>query len=174
MAMEIEVTDVPAQRVYALSSGPSPIPREQLSPLIWRLFDQLDARLHQAGIIPPAIHLVWYERVTGYLDAPSIRVWVGYTAPSATPSVPSASSAPLAPAADMSPIVLEGAHAAVSRVVGPPQSISASWDQLIEQVRANGGHTIGWARQVHEKAYPSPESEWVTQLQLPFTGDLRR
>jgi len=161
-AMEIEIADVPPQHVYALSSGPSPIPREQLSQLIWRLFDQLDARLARAGIVPPPIHLVWYERLTGYLGQPSIRVWVGYAAPSGTEQRSS----------EISPVVLEGAHAAVSRVEGPPQSIAASWEELIEWVRSHGGHTRGWARQVHQQAYPLPEDRWVTELQLPFTGEL--
>lgn len=160
MAMDIEITDVPPQRVYAMSSGPAPIPRDQLHVLIWRLFDQLDARLDAVGILPPPVHLVWYERVTGYIDQPSLRVWVGYTAEAE------------AREGEISPVVLDGAHVAVGRVVGDAQLILDSWNELIDWVRSHGGHTVGWARQVHEKAWPLPEGQWETELQLPFTGEL--
>jgi effector-binding domain-containing protein len=158
--MEIEIADVPPQRVYAISSGPAPIPREQLPALIWRLFDQLDARLDQVGIVPPPIHLVWYERVTGYLGDLSIRVWVGYAAPSP------------GEAGEIGPTVLDGAHVAVTRVEGDPEKIRSAWNEMIDWVQAHGGRTSGWAREVHEKAWPLPQEQWVTELQLPFSGEL--
>jgi hypothetical protein len=157
--MDIEITDVPPQRVYAVSSGPAPVPRDQLPSLIWRLFDQLDARLHHAGILPPPEHLVWYERVIGYLDQPSLRVWVGYAAPDGGDT------------GDISPVVLDGAHVAVARVVGDEQEIRKAWSELTAWVREHGGQTSGWAREVHEKTWPLPDDQWVTELQLPFADD---
>lgn len=150
---------IPPRRVYALSSGPSPIPRERVPQLVWVLFDRLTERLDDVGIDAPLPAVAWYERVTGELGEAAQRVWVGFTAP------------PGHLGGEISPVVLDGAtQAAVATHHGDMATIHDSWEELFAWVRERGGHSAGYAREVHVRAQPLPEAQWVTELQLPFTG----
>jgi len=154
--MEIRVERVQPLHVYAMSSGPTPIPREQVQAVTYQLFDLLVQRLAAIGIDEPETGLAWYERMTGEFGESSQRVWVGYLVPADA-------------LGEISPVVLDGAdRVAVAVHHGPMASIRDTWNELFDWVHAQGGHSAGYAREVHVKAYPFPESDWVTRLELPF------
>jgi len=155
--MDITESRLGALHVYAISSGPAPIPRDQVPPVVYRLFDQLRDRLADIEIEVPGRAIAWYERVTGEFGEHSQRAWVGYVADADEVG------------GEISPIVLDGAeHVAVGIHYGPMRTIRQSWDELFEWVHQHGGHSAGYAREVHLTAWPEPEEEWVTRLELPF------
>lgn len=154
--MEISVERVEPLHVYAMSSGPAPIPREQIPAVTYGLFDLLAERLIATGIEPPATGVAWYERMTGEFGENSQRVWAGYIVSDGATG-------------EISPVVLSGAErVAVAVHYGPMATIRESWNELFEWVHEHGGHSAGYAREVHVTARPLPESEWVTRLELPF------
>jgi len=154
--MKITVERVQPLHVYAMSSGPAPIPREQIPAVTYGLFDLLAERLIAIGIRPPETGVAWYERMTGEFGESSQRVWAGYIVSAHAP-------------AEISPVVLSGAeNVAVAVHYGPMANIRESWNELFDWVHQHGGRSAGYAREVHVKARPLPESEWVTRLELPF------
>jgi len=155
--MEVHVGSIEPLRVYAISSGPAPIPREQIQAVTFRLFEQLSERLRAIGIEPPETGIAWFERMTGEFGEHSQRVWVGFIEPGE------------GPIAEISPVVLDGARrVAVATHLGPMSTIRESWNELFDWVHEHGGHSAGYAREVHLRAWPAPEAEWVTELELPF------
>ncbi|MCL2516673.1 MAG: GyrI-like domain-containing protein [Microbacteriaceae bacterium] len=157
--MEIHVGSVEPLHAYALSSGPAPIARDEIAPVVYRLFDQLAARLRAEGIAPPEQGIAWYEQMTGEFGEHTQRVWVGFVAPDH------------AVGGEISPVVLDGAkRVAIGIHHGPMSTIRESWNELIDWVHEHGGHSAGYAREVHLKAWPAPEEEWITELELPFDG----
>ncbi|MFC4242083.1 GyrI-like domain-containing protein [Gryllotalpicola reticulitermitis] len=154
--MEIRIEKVEPLHVYAMSSGPAPIPREQIPPVTYRLFDLLAGRLIEIGVEPPETGVAWYERMTGEFGEHSQRVWVGYIVEGNA-------------FGEISPVVLDGAeNVAVGIHYGPMAGIRESWNELFDWVHEHGGHSAGYAREVHVKARPLPEEQWVTRLELPF------
>ncbi|GAA4159290.1 hypothetical protein GCM10022286_13440 [Gryllotalpicola daejeonensis] len=158
--MDIRESRVEALHVYAISSGPAPIPRDEVPPVVYRLFEQLRERLADIEIEVSGRAIAWYERVTGEFGESSQRAWVGYVA-----SVGEAGG-------EISPVVLDGAeHVAIGIHYGPMSTIRQSWNELFDWVHAHGGHSAGYAREVHLTAWPEPEEKWVTRLELPFDTD---
>lgn len=155
--MEIRVEKVEPLRVYAMSSGPTPIPRDRIPAVTYQLFDLLAARLSEIGIEPPETGVAWYERMTGEFGESSQRVWAGFIVLDEHAR------------GEISPVVLDGAqNVAVGIHHGPMAGIRESWNELFDWVHEHGGHSAGYAREVHVKAWPLPEEEWVTRLELPF------
>jgi len=155
--MKIEVASVEPLRVYAISSGPTPIPRDRIPAVTYRLFDQLADRLRAIGVEPPKTGIAWYERMTGEFGESSQRVWAGFIDLEGNAR------------REISPVVLDGARrVAVAVHYGPMASIRDSWNELFDWVHAHGGHSAGYAREVHVTAWPLPEEQWVTRLELPF------
>ncbi|WP_022883137.1 GyrI-like domain-containing protein [Gryllotalpicola ginsengisoli] len=158
--MDVEVTAIAPRRVYAMSSGPSPIPADRVAAVVGPLFDRLADRLTAEGIEPPLPAVAWYEGMLGEHGEQCRRIWVGFTAPSVT-----------AADAGVSPVILDGAaQAAVAVHHGDPAAIRDSWTALYRWVEEHGGTPSGYAREVYLKVMPHPRSQWVTELQLPFTG----
>jgi len=155
--MEIEVAEIEPLHAYAMSSGPAPIPQTEIAPVVYRLFEQLASRLRAAGVEPTGKGIAWYEQMTGEFGEHSQRVWVGYIVPDEEIG------------GEISPVVLDGAkRVAVGVHHGPMSTIRESWNELIDWVHEHGGHSAGYAREVHLKAGPAPEEEWITELELPF------
>ncbi|WP_162940034.1 GyrI-like domain-containing protein [Gryllotalpicola protaetiae] len=158
--MDIEEGRLGPLHLYAISSGPAPIPRDEVPPVVYRLFEQLRERLADIDIEISGRAIAWYERVIGEFGEHSQRVWVGYVADDDEVG------------GEMSPIVLDGAeHVAIGMHHGPMATIRQSWNELFDWVHEHGGHSAGYMREVHLKAWPYPEDEWVTKLELPFDED---
>ncbi|GAA4188712.1 hypothetical protein GCM10022288_15450 [Gryllotalpicola kribbensis] len=158
--MDISETRIDALHVYAISSGPAPIPRDQVPPVVYQLFDQLRDRLADIDIAISGRAIAWYERVTGEFGEHSQRAWVGYVAGADEIG------------GEISPVVLDGAeHVAIGTHYGPMATIRQSWNELFDWVHEHGGHSAGYAREVHLRAWPEPEENWVTRLELPFTTE---
>lgn len=161
-ALAVEFKSVPARRVYALSSGPNPVPAERIGGIVGPLFEQLADNLRRAGVPVGFPAVAAYQ---GVGEEGCQRIWVAYTIPEDALAQPSPSGVDLL------------ALPAVERVAsivhsGPMSGIRDSWMALWSWVE-EGGHTVtGLCREVYLHDGPEvPQEQWVTELQVPIESE---
>ena len=141
--------------VYATSGTAAGMGPENISPVIGPLLQRLDGALAQAG--RPALEpgVFWYDSVDG---SDEITVHVSYTAES-----------PPRDGAGYEVVDLPAIpRAAVLEHRGEMATIGDSWMRLVDQLLADGYRMAGASREVYLVAADDvPQSEWVTQLQVP-------
>ena len=137
--------------VYAASgtaAGPA-----NVSATVDRILPPLHDALEASGVEYREPGVFWYEPVEGTED---LRVWVSWIA-GGEPVAGDGWEVVELPAVE---------RAAVSVHHGEMSGIGSAWQQLMQDVMADGATFAGPAREVYLQAH-GPQSTWITELQQP-------
>jgi effector-binding domain-containing protein len=151
-ATEIEVRDVPPQRVATITRTAAGWGSQHIGPVVGPIFPEAEALLTAAGVpFGPAI-AIYREEGHG------VAVTAGFALEDDTQAVDG-----------LDVHVLPAVHAVVATHHGSMATIDQAWEALMEAVEAQGASTAGGGREVYLTEGDVPQDQWVTELVQPIT-----